>query len=260
MKTASEFKVGNFSFVEAQCERLKEETYRLRYQVYAEEFHFEKVEDYPLGQESDQFEPHSLHFAALNEHNTVIGTIRLILPSGAGFPIARLVPARCLSDGGRRVETAGEISRLAVSKRYRRRQEDGLFGVESYLMQSEGGVLQDSVPAPPHHERRARPVILLGLFRIMYYASKRHNVDQWYMVSEEKLFYALRKYGFTFHPIGKPAEYHGLRVPYHAFIEEIERELYRTKREIFELMIRDLEEEYRPRFLSRIDNPGSAVR
>src|SRR3972149_6518725 len=37
-----------------------------------------------------------------------------------------------------------EVSRLALRKSFRRRKEDGIYAVESYLKQSEGGILPEN--------------------------------------------------------------------------------------------------------------------
>ncbi len=112
----------------------------------------------------DPYDPYSIHFAATDTNGQVIGTIRMIFNSVKGFPIEH---AAHLNFNGYKPpppDQTSEISRLAVSRTFRRRQEDGIFGVESYLKRSEGGILPDN-GSPPKIIRRERPVIVLGLSR-----------------------------------------------------------------------------------------------
>ena len=204
---------GRFTFDLAESTGLLQEVSRLRYEIYVNEFGFERPEDHPAGMEKDPYDPHSIHFAATDTGGQVIGTIRMILNSEKGFPIehaARLELQRLQASSPDRTS---EISRLAVRRKYRRRQEDGIFGVESYLKRSEGGILPDN-GSPPKIKHRERPVIVLGLFQAMYHEAKRRDISHMYMITEQKLYYALRNFGIFFKQIGDPVQYHGIRIPY----------------------------------------------
>jgi N-acyl amino acid synthase of PEP-CTERM/exosortase system len=236
--------MGNFEFIHAESEYLKKAIYQLRYEVYVEEYGFERVEDHPSGYETDEYDPYSIHFAALNGNNNVIGTIRLVLHSDKGFPIEHAVKDMAFIGEKPEPNRIAEISRLAVKTDYRRRQEDGLYGIESYLLNSEGGI-DGSIPQ--EHQRRKRPVIVLGLCRVLYHASKKIGLTHWYFISEKGLFYMLRKYGFLFHQIGEPVSYHGLRIPYLGIVSEIEHHLIANKPDVLQLMLMGLEEQYHPK-------------
>jgi N-acyl amino acid synthase of PEP-CTERM/exosortase system len=117
--------------------------------------------------------------------------------------------------------------------------------VESYLKRSEGGVLPDDGSLPePHH--RVRPLIVLGLYQVMYHEAKRRGITHLYMITEEKLFYALRHFGIYFKQIGDPVEYHGIRVPYIGLVAEIERKLKDHHPKTLEALLIGLEPEYHP--------------
>ncbi len=238
---------GKFRFVEADSEDLKKEIYRLRYRIYVEEFGFEKPEDHPGGLETDEYEPNSLHFAALRGDNNVIGTVRLVLHSHRGFPVEHAVKTEFIGEKPPG-EKLGEISRLAVSRDFRRRKEDGRYGVESYLTQSEGGVLPDKGPVPQELKKRKNPVIVMGLYQIVYHATKRLGLSHWYMITEKKIYHSLRKFGFLFYQIGEPVEYHGTRIPYLGILHDIEQKLIRENPILLKLILRGLERQYHPKF------------
>lgn len=240
-----------FRFVQATSTALKHATYRLRYRVYVEECGFERPEDHPDGLETDAYEAHAIHLAALDDADAVIGTVRLILHSPQGFPIEHAVPNLRFIGARPAPQHLAEISRLAISPTYRRRIEDGLYGVESYLRQSEGGVLPDVGPPRPQDERRKRPVIVLGLYRLLYQVSKRLGITHWYMVTEKKLWYILNKYHFLFHQIGEPVDYHGVRIPYLGCIADMETHMQQTHPEFLQSFLAGLEPAYHPTLATR---------
>jgi N-acyl amino acid synthase of PEP-CTERM/exosortase system len=238
--------LGGFRFMQAESEDLKKAIYRLRYQVYVEEFGFERQEDHPGGLEMDEYEPHSLYLIALTMDGAVVGTCRLVLHSDKGFPIEHVGPLHFIGEKPPAQHIA-EISRLAISPTYRRRTEDGQYGVETYLRQSEGGVLPDSGPIPEQYDKRQRPMIVLGLHYAMYQVSKHLGLTHWYMIAEQKLWATLRKFNLLFHQIGEPVDYHGIRIPYLGIIAEIEECLYRADPAMYHIFTAGLEEQYRPK-------------
>ena len=238
---------GQFRFGKVIDEGVKKDIFRLRYEVYAEEFGFEKKEDHPGGLETDEYEDESIHFACLNESNAVVGTIRLVLDSDKGFPIEHAVKTTFVGEKPHGSKLA-EISRLAVTKDLRRRKEDGMYGVESYLKKKEGGILPNNGSIPEEMQGRKNPIIILGLYQAMYQESRRRQLTHWYMITETKLFFALKQYGFLFHQIGEPVQYHGERIPYLGIIEEIEKDLLKNNPEMLKIMLAGLEPEYYPPF------------
>ena len=234
-----------FKFGQVIDDDVLKDTFRMRYEVYVDEFGFENRSDHPDGLETDDYEKESIHFACLNETNAVVATIRLVLHSDKGFPIEH---ATKLSIPGEKPESnkIGEISRLTVTKDLRRRKEDGMYGVESYLKKKEGGILPDDGTIPKEMEGRKNPIIVLGLYQVMLHESLRQGLTHWYMITEKKIFYALKKYGFLFHQIGEPVQYHGERVPYFADIHELLANLKQTDAGMYDLMLAGLEEEYLP--------------
>lgn len=238
---------GKFRFGLVENKEVLKDTFRMRHEVYVQEFGFENKDDHADGLETDEHENNSIHFACLNETDSVVGTIRLVLDSDKGFPIEQAVETNFI---GKKPHASqiGEISRLTVSKDLRRRKEDGMYGVESYLKEKEGGILPNDGTIPDEMQGRKNPIIVLGLYQVMYHVSKRRGITHWYMITEDKLFYALKKYGFIFHQIGEPVEYHGQRTPYLGIIDEIERNYFKNNPEMFKIMLTGLEKEYHPSY------------
>ncbi len=82
---------GKFRFGLVENKDVLEDTFRMRHEVYVQEFGFERKEDNANGLETDDYENESIHFACLNENDSVIGTIRLVLDTDKGFPINHAV-------------------------------------------------------------------------------------------------------------------------------------------------------------------------
>ncbi len=248
----NEIQYDRFRFGMVDDEDVKKDTFRMRYEVYVDEFGFEKKEDHSDGLETDDYEDESIHFACLNENNSVVGTIRLVLGSDKGFPIEHAANTTFIGEKPH-YSKIGEISRLTVTKDLRRRREDGMFGVESYIKEKEGGILPDDGTIPKEMQGRKNPVIVLGLYQVMFHESLRRGLTHWYMITEEKLYYALKKFGFLFHQIGDPVQYHGQRIPYLADIQELMINLRQVDAGMLDLMMAGVEEKYYPAFFRKAE-------
>ena len=240
--------IKRFKFVEVDSEFLKKEIYKLRYDVYVSEFGFEKKESHPSGLEKDIYDSHSVELAAIEQINAetqkVIGTIRLILHSEHGFPIENAAPLD-FTIKKTPIDKIAEISRLAISKDFRRLQGDGLYGVKSYLKVSAGDI-------PPHRKSpqnakvRIQPYLIWGLFKELYQVSKKLGITHWYMITEKKLWYALKRFNFIFRQIGEPVDYHGMRIPYLGIIAEIEQNLIKKNMDFYQDFLVGLDRCYSP--------------
>lgn len=212
-----------------------EKLYKLRYQVYCEQKGFLNPGDYPDQCETDQFDEHSIHFGAFDDEGEALGTMRLVRNSGFGFPLfghcEAYVPDEIL-------EKSGEISRLAVSKLIRRRENDGDYGVAV-----EGGGIDDVALKPKleHRQRRHRPDIVVGLYKALYQESKRRGITHWIAAMEPSLYKLLKRFYFNFEPIGPEVDYYGPVTPYIASLDRIEEQVYEASRPFYEAFVDGLE-------------------
>ena len=112
----------HFHKVEKDDDRLVD-LYKLRYQIYCNECGFEKPEDHPGEMEQDEFDDVSTHFCGfISDTKEIIGTARIILPSAKGFPIKKHFTLDQDALAAIDESKVGEISRLAISKSFRRSQ------------------------------------------------------------------------------------------------------------------------------------------
>jgi N-acyl amino acid synthase of PEP-CTERM/exosortase system len=223
----------------ASPDRLQE-AYRLRFQVYCHECHFLKESDYPQGYETDEFDPFSAHFGAFDSEDRMVGSVRLILPCASRFPIEEHCPALEVDRNLIPRENCAEVSRLTISKLYRRRANDGLYyepQVEDKKIQGRGGPFT----------RRMRPMAF-GLYRAMYQESKRTGILYWFALMEKSLWKLLNIHGLAFRPIGPEVDFFGMVTPYLADIRELEKGVYSKFPEFHEYFMTGLEPELRPKF------------
>lgn len=203
---------------------LREHIFALRYEVYCLECGFLPAEDYEDGLEFDEYDEFSAHFTAHDLTNQLAGSVRLVRPpADMPFPFEEhcheMFPGLKLPPK----EMAGEISRLVVRQKFRRRVGDTLAGVPQQFF------VQTTPPLPgrsaPNERRSNSPEILLGLYREMYRYSRAHGVRYWYAAMERSLARALGRLDFVFHPIGKETDYYGPVTPYLADLRDLEDRL-----------------------------------
>ena len=245
----------SFKVIRVSDQKQLKDVYKLRFKVYCEEWGFERPEKYPGRQETDEFDKHSVHFAAMDDSGKMVGTIRLILFSPDGFPLEKHCDVD-ISAEGVSVESTAEVSRLIISKDYRKRTEDKyIYGPDeerrviggydpSYNYSANNnrraedrygygrpsnGRLRNEMEA----EKRNRHELVTALYKAVYHESKRRQLTHWYAVMTKGLVALLNRYGIRFQAIADPVDYHGIRTPYLGEIKRIEQEVSDEKPEIF---------------------------
>jgi N-acyl amino acid synthase of PEP-CTERM/exosortase system len=208
---------------------LWDEVQRLRYAVYCLECRYLDASRYPTERETDEFDAHSVHFAATNERREMVATLRLVHDSALGFPLE--THAGTLSQEYRRLprDKTAEISRLIVARSYRRRTNDGLYGQEL------GDPEKDAqMRAEASYRRSQYPLILFGLFKEMYLESVRMGLEYWVAAMEAGLQRMLSRFGLGLHQVGEPMSYYGEVIPYYASIRQLEHFVMESRPDVFQ--------------------------
>ena len=195
---------------------------RLRFQVYVNEWGFERPEDHPGGVEQDEYDQHSIHFCACSKHSDdVVGAARIILGSECPLPIEQHFNINQLPPGVQREQTA-EISRLAISKKFRCRAiERAIFGTEKGTSKH----IHPTMGNRRDFRRKCEHQLVRGLYISLYRESKLRGLNHWFTVMAKGLYVILKRWGISFEQIGPARDYHGIRAPYLISIESIERSL-----------------------------------
>lgn len=193
--------------------------YGLRYKVYCEERRFENPSDFPDGIETDGYDENAVHFATFR-NNKIIGTARIILNTGGGFPLEKhaWIDADIFNQINR--DNIGEISRLAFSKDYRKHLPHRLTPDYHNL----------SAPLEKMHSAETRyfeSMTMIRLYRSIFIECRRKNLTHLIAIMADGLCRLLNKNGIIFTPIGPPVHYHGVRKP---CICNIERTMHLLKK------------------------------
>jgi N-acyl amino acid synthase of PEP-CTERM/exosortase system len=197
----------DFEIVPAFSDALKDEVYRIRHQVYCEELAFEPQR--PNRREHDEYDAHSLHLLLRGvQIGEFIACTRIVRtrPENPHYPLpfektcaatldrAIVDPAKLPRD------TIGEVSRLAVLARFRKRK-----GEERH----EAGLIQDFGA----QTRPDFPYILSGLYLGIIELARLNGIHTLFVLTEERLARHLRILGFKVQAIGAPIEHRGRRLP-----------------------------------------------
>ena len=196
-----------FEIVPAFSPALKDEVFRIRHQVYCEELAFEPPR--PDRRESDQYDAHSLHVLIRSvQINEFIGCTRIVRARPddpySPLPFEKACAAtldRSIIDPAKLPRDAiGEISRLAVIARFRKRKGEEKYAVG--LVENYGTLTQPRFPYIP-----------AGLYLGTIELARVNGIDTLFCLTEERLVNHLRKLGVNLQGIGGPVELHGSRIP-----------------------------------------------
>ena len=206
------------------------ESFALRYQVYCVERGFLSQENYPNGEESDPYDATAVHFAAVDCSGKLLGSVRLVRHTpGIGFPYQNY--CRDTSPGARElpVDDAMEISRLVVSKallrRFEDRESDSIDATATARLTSTGIERRSNSPSE---------WIVLGLYKAMYQYCVEAGINHWYAAMERSLVRLLKRYGFSFSPIGPVVDYFGPVIPHCISLTSLQSSVGRLSKELLD--------------------------
>jgi len=199
-----------FEIVPATSDDLKNEVYKLRYQVYCIENNFESPSQFPDQMEFDEFDQHSVHYLIRHRKSgEFAATTRLILPDINNpeklFPLEQY----CTIDnvavmGSINRAYLAEISRFCISKAFKKRKNEGntLVAIDS-----------DMGDYPKSEERRTFPHLSLALIACVIKASHENNIHYIYAASQPPWLRFVSTVGINLIKIGPLVDYHGERWP-----------------------------------------------
>lgn len=214
--------------------------FRLRYEVYCREFHFEREEDCPEEQEIDEYDADSWHCVLQHRSSrTAAGCVRIVPASGRGshteLPMEKYCRGSFLDVPERpdRLDRGlvCEVSRLAVHGRFRRRRGEAAT--------PRGDVRTRQIAAEQY---RSFPMLALGLFMGATAMATLHGKEHAFAMMEPSLARILRRTGLPMAQVGRLQEYHGRRAAFYIHREtasegiersEFLRDLYHHAYDIF---------------------------
>jgi N-acyl amino acid synthase of PEP-CTERM/exosortase system len=198
----------------------------LRYEVYCVENHFLSVEDNPGGLETDAYDAQSAHALLVHRSSdAIVGTVRLVLPTETSerppLPLYEVFPDAMAYMP---LSRTAEISRFAVSKSFRQRKEDNLYG----KFYTRADLFGDA--------RRLIPHLTLGLMQSMVEMSRDNGIDYLCAIMDPALLRLLARLGIHFTLVGKPIEYHGLRQPCYSELGVLLASIEQVRFDVWEVL------------------------
>lgn len=221
-----------FDVMRADGPELVMAAHRLRYEVFCVENRIFAIEDNPGEWERDEFDGHSVQ--ALLRHKAsglIAGTVRLVLPipgSSVGhLPIFKVCPELLRRPDIAPIEATAELGRFAISKRFRRRAGDGLYG-QAYDPEELQGDM-----------RRVIPHMSLGLISAALQIGKEHGIEHCCVVMEPSLQRLLTRFGIHFTAYGPPISYYGLRQPCYAEVTQLIASVEMERPDVWQVLTDD---------------------
>ncbi len=199
-----------FEIVPATSDELKDEVYKLRYQVFCVENKIFNCEDYPSQLESDDFDRHSVHYLIRHRNSGVYAATTRLIPPDANNPEKNFpLEQYCTIDNVAVMESINrahlaEISRFCISKAFKKRNN------EKNTLATVSSGWQDY---PKQEERRTFPYLSLALIACAIKASHENNIHYIYSASQPPWLRFLSAMGINLIKIGPLVDYHGERWP-----------------------------------------------
>lgn len=200
-----------FALRVANTPEMREEVYRIRYQVYCQELGYEPPGRFPDGKETDEFDERSLH--CLLEYlpsGMYIGCVRLVFVNpddpNDRFPFERTCGSTLQIELNESVRPYYcEVSRLAVIGAFRKRKGEATT--------TSGLIYTEDNDTPVAREKRRFPLIAPSLFLACTSLVLNLGLES-FTLMEPRLARHLRTFGMPSTQIGSLIEHRGKRAPY----------------------------------------------
>lgn len=229
-----------FRIVAADSPPLRDEVFRIRYAVYCEELGYENKDEFPDGKERDTYDDYSRHCLLLHRpSNRYVGCVRLVLPAPddpqSPFPFERVCEGGLYTDivdpRTLQRERFGEISRLAVVSRFRRRSGE---------YQSPRALGSEAPDRQRRADRRVTPHVALCLSLAAAATGIACGLTGVFALMEPRLNKRLESFGIRFQQVGDPVEHRGLRTPFFITRDDLYAGLPLVGRALLEAIQEDL--------------------
>lgn len=225
-----------FELVPALSEELRNEVFRMRFQVLAVEHNYFDPDSLPNGMEFDEYDSHSKHFLLRHRPTGAwAGTVRVVLPkktaNGYLLPIQEECTDPLLADPAKfPTELVGEVSRLSISKNFRRRVTDTIIS---------DALLDSEAKRDTKESRRIVPYMCLGLMQAVIQTCVENEKTHVAAIMEHQLLRLLGRFGIYLDEVGPLIELYGLRQPCYRRLKDLLDDAKRERLDIWEILTND---------------------
>lgn len=201
-----------FSLSIADTPELQQEVYKIRYQVYCEEFQYKSKEKFLDGMEQDFYDSRSIHCLLKHQHSDrYVGCVRLVLRNlerlDDKFPLEQIFHHDFELIKAPFCDYA-EISRLAIIRDFRQRQGEDTSSAGLLFFGNQPNSLST------YRERRIFPFTLLSLYLSCTSVLLSLKINNALTVMEAELSRHLRLYGIPSCLVGDFVNFQGMQAPF----------------------------------------------
>ena len=226
----------------ADTDDLKNESYKIRHTVYAQELGWEPIS--PDGMEMDKCDPYAFSLLLVHKRTgSFAGTVRLVIPPSSNPDSKLPFELHCAETVNRDLfdpdtmkrGSFGEISRLSVPNKFRRRLNE----------KNQPFVLNESVDGDifSEQERRNFPNIAIGLYLSVIAIVNMCNHSHMFVVVEPRLNKRLKRLGLHFQLCGEDMDYHGIRALFCLERKDFTKNLNAEVFELYKLLEQQLQKQ-----------------
>ncbi len=209
-----------FSISIADTPQLREEVFRIRYQVYCQELGYEPLDKFPDRMEKDAYDPRSIHCLLKYKPDDIYaGCVRLVLSDpkkpDANFPFENVCQDHLINFEETPRSILGEVSRLAVIAQFRKREGE---------QKTPGGLIifdEKKKQMEEESKKRRFPIIALSLYLAATSLTVERDIQYAITLMEPRLARHLRMSGLTSRPVGSLIDFHGKRGPFAITVAEV---------------------------------------
>lgn len=226
----------------ADTQDLKNESYKIRHTVYAQELGWEPIS--PNEMEIDECDPYAFSILLVHKRTgKFAGTARLVIPPSSKPDSKLPFELHCAESLNRDIVdpdtikrgSFGEISRLSVPNQFRRRVSEN----------NQPFVLNESSVGDifSEQERRNFPNIAIGLYLGVIAMVNMCNHSHMFVVVEPRLNKRLRRLGLHFQQCGEDMDYHGVRALFCLERKDFTKNLNAEVFELYKLLEQQLQKQ-----------------
>lgn len=205
----------------ADTPALKREVYKIRYQVYCEELAYEDSSQFKQPLERDAFDAHAQHLLIRHRRSGVYaGTARCVLPFDE-FAHKQPLPSEVfcrealnehiISPMGLRRGDYSEVSRIAIRAEFRRRLT---VGHQHYQDHQAYHFHQQELKCFSH-------IATCLYFALAAYYTLQPSIQYLIAMMEPRLMKHLNRTGIYFQAAGDMIDYHGIRMPFIVYKDDL---------------------------------------
>lgn len=198
-----------FDLVRADTPDLKNRAYRLRYDVFCDEYDYMEPAELGGYLEKDLYDDHAVHYLLIHKQsNETVGTLRVVLPDdekpAESFPIQHHCDHPLLKFDSRAL-TLCEISQFCMAPRFRRRPLDGKLLASYHDQDTMEGYDNGNLTIIRRRIAYPQAALMRGAFET---ALEAGLLDCVWMV-EPKHLWSLNKIGFSYRVLGPHSDHCG---------------------------------------------------